>query len=153
MAFRAPPGADLPNLFPLLCGVLAVTRPPSPVLFPPDIMNYTISSPIYQAVDCTNIVPDIYALCLLSPIYIYDIINIIVKGVNLIPASKAQQKAVTKYMKENYDEIKVRVEKGRKADIKAHADRRGESVNSFIGRAIDETMERDTQGGQQNAGG
>ena len=62
---------------------------------------------------------------------------------SLIPASKAQQKAVTKYMKENYDEIKVRVEKGRKADIKAHADRRGESVNSFIGRAIDETMERD----------
>ena len=46
-------------------------------------------------------------------------------------------------MKENYDEIKVRVEKGRKADIKAHADSRGESVNSFIGRAIDETMERD----------
>ena len=104
-------------------------------------------------VDCTNIVPDIYALCLLSPIYIYDIINIIVKGVNLIPASKAQQKAVTKYMKENYDEIKVRVEKGRKADIKAHADSRGESVNSFIGRAIDETMERDAEGGQQNAGG
>ena len=53
-------------------------------------------------------------------------------------------------MKENYDEIKVREEKGRKADIKAHADSRGESVNSFIGRAIDETMERDstdTQGG------
>lgn len=64
---------------------------------------------------------------------------------NLIPASKAQQKAVTKYMKENYDEIKVRVEKGRKSDIKAHADSRGESVNSFIGRAIDETMERDKQ--------
>lgn len=72
------------------------------------------------------------------------------RGVNLIPASKAQQKAVTKYMKENYDEIKVRVEKGHKADIKAHADSRGESVNSFIGRAIDETMARDgtnTQGG------
>ena len=65
-----------------------------------------------------------------------------------MPATKAQQKAVNKYMKENYDEIKVRVEKGRKADIKAHADSRGESVNSFIGRAIDETMERDTEGGQ-----
>jgi len=64
--------------------------------------------------------------------------------VNLIPASKAQQKAVTKYMKENYDEIKVRVEKGRKADIKAYADSRGESVNAFIGRAIDEIMTRDT---------
>lgn len=52
-------------------------------------------------------------------------------------------------MKENYDEIKVRVEKGRKADIKAHADNRGESVNAFIGRAIDETMLHDTEGGDE----
>lgn len=60
-----------------------------------------------------------------------------------MPASKAQQKAVNKYMKENYDEIKVRVEKGRKTEIKAHAEARGESVNGFIGRAIDETIGRD----------
>lgn len=59
------------------------------------------------------------------------------------PASKAQQRAVSKYMKENYDEIKVRVEKGRKDEIKAHAERRGESVNAFIGRAIDNQIERD----------
>lgn len=57
--------------------------------------------------------------------------------------SKAQQKAVSKYMKENYDEIKVRVEKGRKEIIRAHAETQGESVNGFIGRAIDETMKRD----------
>ena len=106
-------------------------------------MNFTISYPIYQAVECTNIVPDIYALCLLYPIYICIIINIIEREVVLIPASKAQQKAVTKYMKENYDEIKIRVEKGRKADIKVHAEARGESVNGFINRAISETMERD----------
>ncbi len=31
-----------------------------------------------------------------------------------MPASKAQQRAVSKYMKENYDEIKVRMEKGQK---------------------------------------
>lgn len=67
-----------------------------------------------------------------------------------MPASKAQQKAVTKYMKENYDEIKVRVEKGRREKIKAHAEARGESVNGFIGRAINETMERDN--GQQAPG-
>ena len=60
-----------------------------------------------------------------------------------MPASKAQQRAVTKYMKENYDEIKVRVDKGRKAEIKAHAEAQGESVNGFINRAIDEAMERD----------
>ena len=60
-----------------------------------------------------------------------------------MPASKAQQKAVSKYMKQNYDEIKVRVKKGHKAEIKSHADKIGESVNNFVGRAIDETMERD----------
>ena len=59
-----------------------------------------------------------------------------------MPASKAQQRAVSKYMKENYDEIKVRVEKGQKEFISAHAEARGESVNGFINRAIDETMER-----------
>ncbi|MEJ8728474.1 ABC transporter ATP-binding protein [Flintibacter sp. HCN-6482] len=60
-----------------------------------------------------------------------------------MPASKAQQRAVSKYMKENYDEIKVRMEKGQKNTIKAHAEARGESVNGFVNRAIAETMERD----------
>lgn len=63
-----------------------------------------------------------------------------------MPASKAQQKAVTKYMKAKYDEIKVRVEKGQKDTIQAHAEARNESVNGFIGRAISETMERDSGG-------
>lgn len=63
-----------------------------------------------------------------------------------MPVSKAQQKAVSKYMKENYDEIKVRVEKGKKDIIKAHAESRGESVNSFIGRAIEQTIEQDKTG-------
>lgn len=48
-------------------------------------------------------------------------------------------------MKENYDEIKVRVEKGQKEAIKAHAEAHSESVNGFINRAIDETMERDNK--------
>lgn len=58
--------------------------------------------------------------------------------------TKAQQRAVSKYMKENYDEIKVRVDKGRKDIIKAHAESKGESVNAFINRAIDEAIERET---------
>ena len=61
-----------------------------------------------------------------------------------MPASKAQQKAVAKYMKNNYDEIKIRIAKGEKEIIKAHAERQGESVNGFIKRAINEAMERDT---------
>ena len=54
--------------------------------------------------------------------------------------SKAQQKAVAKYMAENYDEIKVRVPKGKKAKIKAHAEKNGESLNGFVNRAVDEAM-------------
>lgn len=57
--------------------------------------------------------------------------------------SKAQQKAVSKYMRENYDVYQIRMPKGKKDVIKTHAETRGESVNAFIGRAIDETMERD----------
>ena len=58
-------------------------------------------------------------------------------------ASKAQQKAVSKYMKANYDEIKVRVPKGQKDTIQAHAAARGESVNGFINRVISEAIERE----------
>ena len=57
--------------------------------------------------------------------------------------SKAQQKAVAKYMKNNYDEIKVRVEKGKRDIIKAAAEQAGESVNGYIKRAIDQRMEHD----------
>lgn len=57
--------------------------------------------------------------------------------------SKAQQKAVHKYVKANYDRMELTVPKGQKEAIKAHAEAQGESVNGFINRAIDETMERD----------
>lgn len=60
-----------------------------------------------------------------------------------MPVSKAQQKAVSKYMKENYDIYQVRMPKGRKAEIKIYAGTHGESVNGFICRAIDEAMQRD----------
>lgn len=60
-----------------------------------------------------------------------------------MPATKAQQRAVNKYMKENYDRVNLTIPKGRKEQIKAHAEARGESVNGFITRAIDETIERD----------
>lgn len=41
--------------------------------------------------------------------------------------SKAQQRAVNKYVKNNYDEIKLRMPKGKKEIIQAHAAQRGES--------------------------
>lgn len=57
--------------------------------------------------------------------------------------TKAQQKAVHKYVKANYDRQELTMPKGKKAIIKAYADAHGESVNSFINRAIEEAMERD----------
>ena len=61
------------------------------------------------------------------------------------PASKAQQKAVNKYMKENYDRVNLVMPKGRKDTVKAHAEKTGESLNGFITRAIDEAIQRDEQ--------
>ena len=60
-----------------------------------------------------------------------------------MPVSKAQQKAVSKYMKENYDELKVRIPKGQKETIKAHAEAQGESLNAFINRAISQAIQKD----------
>lgn len=60
-----------------------------------------------------------------------------------MPATKAQQKAVTKYMKNNYDVFQIRMPKGKKQEIKAHSDEMQESLNAFIKRAIDETIARD----------
>ena len=61
------------------------------------------------------------------------------------PASKAQQKAVNKYMKENYDRINLLLPKGKKAVIQDYAASHGESVNGFINRAIDEATARGEQ--------
>ena len=47
------------------------------------------------------------------------------------------------YIAKTYDRINLTVDKGKKDIIKEHADKRGESVNAFINRAINETMERD----------
>ena len=47
-------------------------------------------------------------------------------------------------MSQKYTEArKEAVPKGQKDAIKAHAESRGESVNAFINRAIDEAMERE----------
>jgi hypothetical protein len=62
---------------------------------------------------------------------------------NEMSVSKAQQKAVNKYVRDNYDRVNVNMPKGKKDEIKTHAEARGESVNAFINRAIDETMSRD----------
>lgn len=60
-----------------------------------------------------------------------------------MPISEARRRANEKYNARAYDEIKTRVPKGKKAELQAYAESRGESLNGFVNRAIDETMERD----------
>ena len=57
--------------------------------------------------------------------------------------SKAQQKAVNKYVRENYDRVNVTMPKGKKDKIQACASRHGLSVTAYINAAIDEKMARD----------
>ena len=55
----------------------------------------------------------------------------------------AKTRAQNKYISKAYDRINLVLPKGRKDVIKQYAETNGESVNSFINRAIDETMSRD----------
>lgn len=57
--------------------------------------------------------------------------------------SKAQQKAVQKYVKDKYDRVVLTMPKGKKEDVQVHAGRHGVSMNAYINAAIDEKMERD----------
>ena len=57
--------------------------------------------------------------------------------------SKAQQKAVQKYVAANYDRIEFKTTKGRKAEYQAHAEKRGESLNQFINRAVENQIAQD----------
>lgn len=49
-----------------------------------------------------------------------------------------------------YDRINLTLPKGRKAEIKAHAESIGQSVNSFINHAINEAMKKGEKGGVDN---
>ena len=53
-----------------------------------------------------------------------------------------QKKSQRDYMSKQ-DLFQIRMEKGKKEIINAHAEAQGESANAFINRAIDEAMERD----------
>lgn len=59
--------------------------------------------------------------------------------------TEARKKANEKYNAKAYDQIKIVVKKGRRDELKAHAEKQGESLNGFIKRAIDETIERDNK--------
>lgn len=56
---------------------------------------------------------------------------------------KNSYESIKRYQDKAYDAIPLRVHKGRKEIIKAHAEANGESVNGFINRAIAHEMDRD----------
>lgn len=58
-------------------------------------------------------------------------------------ATKAHLEGNKRYL-EKQDDIKVRVPKGRREEIKAFAESRGKSLNGFIVEAVDEKIERET---------
>lgn len=59
---------------------------------------------------------------------------------------KTSYASIKKYEDKAYDKVLLRLPKGQREEIKAHAAQKdGGSVNAFINRAINETMERDTE--------
>lgn len=65
--------------------------------------------------------------------------------------SEAQRKAVRKYKETNYDRLEISVSKGRKKLLQAHAATNNESLNSFVNRAIEETIRRDNEAAATDA--
>ena len=60
------------------------------------------------------------------------------------PISKSQQKAVAKYMKNNYDELKIRIPKGSKEIIKKAAENsETKSINGYVANAINNQLIKD----------
>ena len=58
--------------------------------------------------------------------------------------TEARARANKKYMGQ-FVEAKVRMTPERRDEVRAHAESRGESLNAFINRAIDETIKRDQE--------
>lgn len=65
-----------------------------------------------------------------------------------MPVSEKQKKYADKYIKNTFDEIKLRVPKGKKAEIKEFAESHGESVNAFLNRITNEAMGIDEESEQ-----
>lgn len=56
--------------------------------------------------------------------------------------TQASNKAVQKYNKKAYDDLRIRVKKGEAEKIKAHAESKGMSLNGYINKLIEEDMKQ-----------
>ena len=57
--------------------------------------------------------------------------------------TQAGNRATQKYQKKAYDDLRIRVYKGKKEKIQDFAEKNGESLNGFICRLISEEMGED----------
>ncbi|GEM_PF-1679958 len=57
--------------------------------------------------------------------------------------TESQKKAAYKYKQKNIKRIPFDVQKEKYEEIKSHSETRGETINGFIKRAIDETIQND----------
>lgn len=55
----------------------------------------------------------------------------------------AQQRAVHKYVKNNYDRLELSVPKGEKEEIQQAAKRAGQSVNTYVYETVKRRMEQE----------
>lgn len=58
--------------------------------------------------------------------------------------TKAGQRAVNKYVKNNYDRINFTIEKGKKEFLQSVAVSQGQSVNGYIKEAVEAKIKADT---------
>lgn len=57
--------------------------------------------------------------------------------------TEAQKNASIRYLKEKTDSIQIRVPKGKKEEYKQQAERKGESLNAYIIRLIEQDIQND----------
>lgn len=71
---------------------------------------------------------------------IYNVIEVIYMGSSY---TEAQKNASIRYLKEKTDSIQIRVPKGKKEEYKQRAERKGESLNAYIIRLIEQDIQND----------
>jgi len=61
-----------------------------------------------------------------------------------MPKTRTSSAVKQRYNEKAYDRVSVVVPKGRKAELKECAESKGESLNGFIIKSIEERIERET---------
>ena len=64
--------------------------------------------------------------------------------------TEARKRANRKYNEKAYDRIEITVKKGRREEIKAYAESKGMSTNSYINKLIDDDMGESKESGESD---